>query len=149
MHMPSPARVHTIKLKGPWAVRWIPDVAVAEAAESQTIHLPADCRTLFGDVAGTAVFERRFNRPTGLSPGHHVRIRFRDASGLRGVRVNESPQPLQQASDGSQFVDVADCLAPHNRLCVEYRYDPPSDPDTPAGLWQPVVLEIEEPDAAR
>ena len=139
--------VHAIKLKGPWTVVWRPDGgAPLASAEPQTIHLPADCRPLFGNAAGVARFERRFNRPTNLGTIHRVLIRFRDVSGLLRAQVNDRECAIEAAPDGSQFIDVTDRLEPHNRLSVEVHSDPASRPELPTGLWQPVVLEIEEPE---
>lgn len=111
----------------------------------RVVHLPADWRSLFGDAAGAAVFQRRFNRPTGLTPGHRVRIEFRDVWGLAGVQVNDRSLPIGAARDGVQTVDVTDWLQAHNVLSVEIRFDPRERPVLPGGLWQPVVMRIEEP----
>ncbi|MFO1095994.1 MAG: hypothetical protein U0992_22210 [Planctomycetaceae bacterium] len=134
---------HSIKLKGPWTVRLLPSSGAT--GEPQVVHLPADWKAVFGDVAGTAVFQRRFNRPTGLTAGHRVRIQLHGVTELIAVRLNDRPRPVELGTDGTASVDLTDGLQPHNVLSVEIRFDPCAQPGRPGGLWQPVVIEIEEP----
>jgi len=139
-------RIHSIKLKGPWSILRRPgDAAVTDGSGADTVQLPADWHTLFGPIAGTAVFERRFNRPTGLSEGHRVRIILRDVTGLQQVELNEVPLSVENDAAGLQFVEITRQLEPHNRLTIELQFDPARDPAVQGGLWQPVILEIEAP----
>lgn len=144
--MPS-STVHSIKLKGPWSIIRRPDHASStDETTPESVHLPADWRMLFGDVAGTAVFERRFNRPTGLSEGHRVRIVLRDVAGLNHVVLNDVPLPLEHGAAGSQVVEITRRMERHNRLTIELVFDPTLRSDQRGGLWQPVILEIESPE---
>jgi beta-galactosidase/beta-glucuronidase len=143
--MPSP-RTHTIRLKGPWTVTFHrAGEATTGSGEQQTVQLPAEWRSLFGDAAGRAAFERRFNRPTGLTSGHRVRIEFRGVPGPASVRLNGELVTDVRSGDELTAVDVTDQLHAHNCLRVEIEFDPQAVPGCAGGLWQPVVVAIEEP----
>jgi hypothetical protein len=147
---PAPPNAHTIKLKGPWTIIRSPEEGSMEAViEPRTTHLPADWRSLFGSAAGTAVFERRFNRPTGLTDGHRVRVLFRDVAGLRRVQLNGESLAVDQVAGAVQAVDLTEHMQPHNLLTVEVAFDPRQNADDPGGLWQPVLLQIDEPEDER
>jgi hypothetical protein len=138
--------IHSIKLKGPWSMLRRPgDETVTDGSAMDTVHLPAEWQTIFGPVAGTAVFERRFNRPTGLSARHRVRIVLRDVTGLQQVALNEVPLSVENDAAGLQFVEITRQMEPHNRLTIELQFDPARDPAKQGGLWQPVILEIKAP----
>jgi hypothetical protein len=142
----SVAEIHPIKLKGPWTVCFRGLGAPSdEVPTMETVHLPADWRTLFGTVSGTAVFERRFNRPSGLSDSHRVRIVLNDVAGLRAVRLNEGPLTLENRTDSMVAVEITGRMQPHNRLEIELQFDPQDQTECRGGLWQPVILEIEAP----
>lgn len=144
--MPAVHRSHAIRLVGPWRVAWLPSSgAAADRQLERTVRLPASWRELFGDVAGRARFERRFNRPTGLSTAHRVSIVLEEVAGRVQVALNG--EALSAASDprGRQVFDVTPRLQPHNQLMVELEFDPAVNPDVPGGLFRAVVLEIEEP----
>jgi hypothetical protein len=137
--------IHPIKLKGPWAIVRRPgDVASTNPVEPETVHLPADWRSLFGSEAGTAVFERRFNRPSGLTNRHQVRVLFAEVSEPVEVRLNGERLAVDRAGADIQAVDVTGRMRSHNLLTVEVHFDPGQNANHPGGLWQPVVLQIEE-----
>ena len=135
--------VHSINLKGPWTIVRRPHEDRDETVRASAT-IPFEWRELFGDAVGTAVFERRFNRPTGLTDGHRMRIVFREAAGLQGVAVNGVPLLLEERADGGQFVDMTGRLQPHNRLTIEVSFDQRL-PHARSGISLPVVIEIEEP----
>lgn len=139
----SDSNIHSIKLKGPWIVLRTP-CETRIALPGTTVTIPFDWRALFGAAAGTAVFERRFNRPTGLTDEHRVRIVVREASRLQRLAVNDSSLIIEQRKDGAQLVDITRSLAPHNRLTIELSFDPGAMPQAPGGIGQPVILEIED-----
>jgi len=120
------------------------ETASTHAGEPESVHLPADWRTLCGSVSGTAVLERRFNRPTGLTDQHQVRVLFAQVSGLTGVQLNGEPLAIDRTVADVQAVNITSRMQPHNRLTVEVHFDPEQNADDPGGLWQPVVLQIEE-----
>ena len=139
-------RTHPIRLKGPWEVTFFPaDQSTTASVDQRIIHLPAEWRDLFGDTPGRAVFERRFNRPTGLTDGHNVRLLLRDVAGELCVRLNDERLPIERTADSITAVEITGRMEPHNRLRVEIEFDPCEDPECPGGLWQPVILQIEEP----
>jgi hypothetical protein len=145
----SPNHIHAIKLKGPWSIIRRPgDTTSTPYSAPESVHLPVDWRSLFGHVAGTAVFERRFNRPTGLTEEHRVRIVLRDVAGLHQVALNDAPLPIENGADGSQIVEITRRMESHNRLTIELQFDPVRQPELRGGLWQPVILEIEAPEKA-
>lgn len=136
---------HSIKLKGPWSVTLFTDDRSGPEANNRTVRLPADWRSLFGETAGRAVFERRFNRPTGLTDGHRVRILFREVAGTLVVRLNDEPLSIEHPNDSASLVEITGRMRPHNQLSVEIECDSNDAPHQPRGLWQPVLLQIEEP----
>lgn len=137
------AGVHTIKLKGPWTIVCAPGPD-APTTTPQSVHLPADWRSLFGDSAGAAIFERRFNCPTGLTDRHVVQVLFTNANGLAAVALNGEELIVGHFSPDVQSVDVTTRMLPHNLLKVTIQFDPDRSPEDPGGLWQPVLLRIEE-----
>ncbi len=103
--------------------------------------MPAAWRELFGEAAGSALFRRRFNRPTNLGPHQRVSIVVQDVAGEVAVRINGRPVAAPTAQERTVF-DVTEHLEDYNLLEVEITFDPARYPRSPGGLWQPVLLEI-------
>ena len=116
--------IHSIKLKGPWSILRRPgEETVTDGSAADTVHLPAEWQTLFGPVAGTAVFERRFNRPTGLSAGHRVRIVLRDVNGLQHVALNDAPLSVETGAAGPPFVEITQAKKIDIKLDQKHLYE--------------------------
>ncbi len=106
--------------------------------------MPASWQDLFGDRAGTALFRRRFNRPSNLGPEQRVRIVLSRVQCDVTLRVNGDPVAITTGPAEEIVGDVTDQLREFNLLEVELCCDQISDSDGPVGLWRPVVLEILE-----
>src|SRR5690606_38734970 len=93
----------------------------------------------------TAEFERRFNRPTGLTAQHQVLIALRDVPGVVDLRINSDRVAAESASPSFRTFDITTCLQPYNRMVIAITFDPAESPGQLGGLWQPVELRIEAP----
>jgi hypothetical protein len=109
--------------------------------EFDTEYMPAAWRELFGEEAGSARFRRRFNRPTNLGPHQRVSVVLQDVAGDVAMRINGHPVAAAKARERTVF-DVTERLEDYNLLEVEVTFDPAQHPQSPGGLWQPVLLEI-------
>ena len=137
--MSQAPRSHRIRLQGPWQVRPPGD----ESSQSlQDVRIPASWESLFGQTAGTAIFHRKFNTPTGLSPESHLQIRLPDHCGTP-VSVTLNGRHLQPGDEPGLFL-IADELREFNQLAVSIHFNPADAPGQPGGLWKPVLLEISD-----
>lgn len=133
----SDPNIHRIRLKGPWEI--VPPAS--SSGEFERHAMPQDWRTLFGPVAGTSRFCRRFHRPTGLTPHDRVFIRFPEGMGtISSVTINEN-EAVWDESDPS-LVDITSHLVNFNELSFLLSFDPAANPETPGGLWETAILEI-------
>ena len=98
---------HTIRLAGPW------ERTVADETSRQ--QLPCE-------LSPGTTLSRAFHQPTGLDPGHRVRIQLELA--LSDVEIhlnNRSVEPIATESNGSQCtatLDVTEDLQDFNRLSL-------------------------------
>lgn len=143
------SETHRIRLRGPWRFR----VLSEQPARSGRVTMPCDWSTSLGaDFRGRVAYTRRFQRPTGLSPGQRVELvldgvdAFGSAS-LNGSRLLEIPPGGKPAR-----VDIAPLLADRNALVVEVELPPageepmrpPDREQSPGGLYGEVRLEIHD-----
>lgn len=147
--------MHRIALKGPWQVYWLSDFVDGEAFESasiksarshperegQRVKMPASWRDVFGERAGRVSFQRRFNRPTGLTESDRVMMGFTGLGGLATVRLNGEFVGGVCQPTSSISLEITPILQPHNLLEVEIGYDPARH-GPQGGLWGTVQLEI-------
>ncbi|REJ73992.1 MAG: hypothetical protein DWQ34_26640 [Planctomycetota bacterium] len=141
--MPSSADPYQIRLRGPWQVAWLGSGPPAEEQPTfDTVYLPESWKELFGAAPGRALFRRRFNRPTNLAPDERVVIVLTDVPGEVVLRCNTHEITAAGASGPQQRYDVTEHLRDFNLLEVEITCDPTAVPQTMAGLWQTVLLEI-------
>lgn len=110
----------------------------------KTVTMPVAWQDLFGARPGTALFRRRFNRPSNLESEQRVRIVISQPRGEVTLQLNGKPVPVAVNAGETLLGDVTDQLQDFNLLEVQLTCDVPSDSDSPAGLWRPVVLEITE-----
>lgn len=129
--------VHRIRLKGPWQI--CPPNGGDESFQQHA--MPADWRSLFGDVAGMAVYRRKFHTPSGLEVGDRVLIHIPNGVGqleqfqVNGISIGPcSKTPLK--------FDVTSQLQDFNQLQFKLTFDPLESPDVPGGLWETVFVEI-------
>jgi len=115
----------------------------ARSPEVMTVRLPANWRSLFGDVAGRARFVRRFNRPSNLGSREKVFLAIEQVGGSGAVFLNGQLLGSLAGPTSSIRFDVSSKLQPSNTLVIELSYDPQSSPDVVGGLPSPVTIEIE------
>lgn len=142
--MSSESLTHRIRLRGPWEYAWLDGAADPESQEPQIVTMPVPWQDLFGERSGTALFQRRFNRPSNLEPEQRVRIVLSQPHGEVTLRLNGERIPVTVDADETFLGDVTDQLQDFNVLEVQMTCDVSEDSDALAGLWQPVVLEITE-----
>lgn len=112
-----------------------------EGPEIRDVPLPATWLSLFGEKAGTARFERKFNLPTNLRGEDRVFVRLPVETGrivscaLNGVSLSECPED-------PRTYEISSNLQCFNRLAIEIEWIPGELPADRGGLWQPVLLEI-------
>lgn len=138
---------HWIRLRGPWDVAWVNEAG--DEQNAQRVKMPASWQSLFGERTGTAIFRRRFQRPTGLDPEERVCVTLRSVGAdircvINQLAVDALPAPLGDAScwpgDNCLSFDVTEQLETSNLLQLTLETKELSS--TPAGLHEPVLLEI-------
>ena len=133
--------IHRIQLKGPWSATLINRVNSA-GTEPQTVTMPQDWATVFGNVAGTARFERRFHCPTNLDANEQVYLVFTQLTGTGNAYLNGEPLgKFAMVSQQLEF-EVTRQLRPFNQLAIEIDFDPNHHIGNPGGIYGVVALEI-------
>ena len=140
---PPADRPHRIRLAGPWQIDWVgPEEVPSTTLATASGSFPANWRTLFGEVYGTARFSRRFGRPTGLDEGTRVWLSIPNYSGMLSVELNERVLAILPEDELPVRFDITDSLRSSNRLILEVTAGP--EIPTGAGRREPVQLEIVE-----
>ena len=135
---------HEIRLAGPWQVDWVgPEDVPPDTIAVENSTFPVDWEKLFGEVAGTARFTRRFNRPTGLTRETRVWLAIPDYCGMLSVELNQKVLAILPEEDLPVRLDITHALAPHNRLVLEVTSGPERC-ETENHRRLPVHLEIVE-----
>lgn len=135
--------VHRIRLLGPWEFVW----EGASGAETPLVTegitaMPCDWGRLFGAVAGTASFRRRFHRPSNLDAHERVWLICTGVRGRGTVSLNDE-QLSEFDSDGEAVeCEVTSRLAPFNVVNIRLSVGAIEEHQPPGGLFEPVVLEI-------
>jgi hypothetical protein len=136
-----PMSLHRINLKGPWDYEWLDGPAAPPSSDGR-VTMPADWESLFGPVAGRAVFRRRFHSPTNLEPDDRVWLVFDGVGGRGTVAVNGEMVGELTSSDRPQRFEMIARLEPFNEAVVELCIGPAAETN-PGGLYAPVAIEIE------
>jgi hypothetical protein len=107
-----------------------------------TTAMPCDWHSLFGPVAGTATFSRRFHRPSNLEPHERVWLICTGVRGSGSVSLND--ELLTEFSSDGEAVEceVTSRLQPFNIVSMRLSVGSIEEPQRPGGLFEPVVLEI-------
>jgi len=129
---------HCIRLQGPWQV--IPPGGDA-ATMPIDIRIPATWQSLFGDIAGTAIFQRRFNIPTQLEEQDRVLIRVPDDAGEIS-RCSLNGIALSPCEADPQTFEITAHLREYNHLEIQLTFIPTDKTQETRELWKPVLLEI-------
>ena len=138
--MSGMAEPYRIRLRGPWEVALIDRDGTAEPL--RFAYIPAEWRELFGDRAGTGVFRRRFNRPTGLEPSNEIWIVFQAIPGDVSFEINGLALSPCELTPERRAYDVTAELQEFNLMEVRVTDDPAAHAGRPGGLWETVWLEI-------
>jgi hypothetical protein len=136
----EPTGPYRIRLRGPWEVTLIDRDGTTEPP--RFAYIPAEWQELFGDRAGTGVFRRRFNRPTGLEPSDEVWIVLTSVLGEVDFTINGRVSSPGESIRGVREYNVTAELQEHNLIDVRVTDDPAAHVGTPGGLWETVYLEI-------
>ena len=135
--------VHRIRLLGPWEFVWEGSAGGETPLVTEgTTAMPCDWRSLFGSVAGTSTFRRRFHCPSNLDPNERVWLICTGVRGLGTVSLNDE-QLSEFNSDGESVeCEVTSHLQPFNVASIRLSVGVVGEPQSPGGLFEPVVLEI-------
>ena len=135
--------VHRIRLLGPWEFAWERSVGGETPLVTEgTTAMPCDWHSLFGPVAGTVAFRRRFHRPSNLEPHERVWLICTGVRGSGTVSLNDE-QLSVFSSDGEEVeCEVTSHLQPFNVVSIRLSAGSIDEHQSPGGLFQPVVLEI-------
>ncbi len=115
---------HRINLKGPWEFEWITEASpCCPAVTSGRVTMPADWQSLFGDSSGRAIFRRRFNTPTNLTPADRVFAVFDAIGGIGSVSLNGVKIGNLVSSTAPQQFAMSHALQRFNELTVALQYD--------------------------
>ena len=135
--------VHRIRLLGPWEFAWEGSAGgkTPRVAEGTTA-MPCDWHSLFGPVAGTATFRRRFHRPSNLEPQEQVWLICTGVRGSGSVSLND--EFLSEFSSDGEAVEceVTSHLQPFNVVSIRLTVSTLEAPQHLGGLFEPVILEI-------
>jgi beta-galactosidase/beta-glucuronidase len=143
------SETHRIRLRGPWRFR----VLSEQPARSGRVALPCDWSTSLGaDFRGRVAYTRRFQRPTGLSPGQRVELVLDGVDAFGSVSLNGSGLLEIPPGGAPARVDIAPLLTDRNELVVEVELPsadeavvrPPGREHSPGGLYGEVRLEIHD-----
>lgn len=104
---------HSIRLLGPWKL------SVQDT--QQRITVPADL-TDFVTSPQTVKLERRFNRPTGLTPSDRVHIELDYTGELLDVQCNGLTVEPVCNDAGETSIEVGPLLQPSNQLTLSLGY---------------------------
>jgi len=135
---------HRIHLRGPWDFVWRPAGGTDSetGSKSGTVTMPQEWRTLFGDVSGTALFRRRFHRPTNLELHERVMLVFTEIRGSGHVQLNGlSIGEFSAAGELVEF-EISTAMKPFNEVAIDIGFDPVKEQGVPGGLFGVAALEI-------
>ena len=135
--------MHRIRLLGPWEFAWEGSAGGETPLVTEgTTAMPCDWNGLFGAVAGTAIFRRRFHRPSNLEAHERVWLICTGVRGRGSVSLNETLLS-EFTSDGEAVeCEVTSHLQPFNVVSIRLSVGAIKEHQPPGGLFQPVVLEI-------
>lgn len=135
---------HRIHLKGPWQYHWLApeDSASVFPVPAGTVTMPCDWQSLFGDVAGTVQFRRRFHRPTNLESHETVMIVLTEVRGEGAISLNGKVLGQVEGTGGAAEFDITASMIPFNQLVIDLRFDPSLAQGNRGGLYGPVALDI-------
>jgi len=137
---------HRINLRGPWDFSWRSDdlSGTVPVSKTGTVAMPKEWRELFGELAGTAQFRRKFHRPTNLEPHEQVLVVCKELRGTGSVRLNDVPVGSFTSAEGPVEFDISTLMKHFNELDVEISFDPSRNTNLPGGLYGVVALEIRD-----
>lgn len=137
------SNLHRIRLAGPWECIPQPPLTWPDTNDGapRRIKLPTSWRDLFGPHPGTATFIRMFNSPTGLT-SETLWLRCAHVGCQGTLQLNDILLGTLLADHPQQRFALPALRETGNRLEITLQGESPDD--SPRGLWQPVLLEIEQ-----
>ena len=133
---------HRIHLRGPWEYEWRPLADAGDMPRTGRVKMPASWQDLFGDGGGSAVFRRRFNKPTNLELHERVSLVFDGIGGTGRVELNGREVGTLVTVDHATRFEVTPLLQESNELCVVLTWDPLQGGDQAGRPWSSLVIEI-------
>jgi len=104
--------------------------------------MPQGWRELFGDIGGTARFERKFHRPSNLESHERVFLVFKGIRGQSRIWLNRSLIGEFVATGDTIELDISSRMHSFNQIDVEINFEPSQEPTLPGGLFGVVSLDI-------
>ncbi len=105
--------MHVIRLRGPWSKTIAGSTVAIDVPEPTPSPVLATSALSAGSLA---IYERRFNRPTGLQAATRVLLGLSHWSGTV-IRLEVNGQ-LFTLSDPPVEIDITDALLHHNRISI-------------------------------
>ena len=138
--------MHFIRLRGPWRLEVLEQLAGASTVREGKQQMPADWSALLGDdFRGTVRYRRVFHEPTGLEPGQQVWLSIEGLATSATISLNGTPLPPHAEVAGGQNNEwrheIRELLLPNSELIIDVNH--PATAAGPGGLTGLVQLEIQ------
>jgi hypothetical protein len=138
--------MHFIRLRGPWRLEVLEQLAGASTVRECKQHLPADWSEVLGhDFRGTVRYRRVFHEPTGLEPGQQVWLSIEGLATSATISLNGTQLPPHGQGEGGQRSEwrheIRELLLPNSELIIDVTH--PATAEGPGGLTGLVQLEIQ------
>lgn len=133
--------MHFIRLRGPWRLEVLEQVAGASTVRKAKQHLPADWSEILGtDFRGTVRYRRVFHEPTGLEPGQEVWLSIAGVASHAAITLNGHACGLAASGDEWRH-EIRELLLPTSELIIDITH--PATAEGIGGLTGLVQLEIQ------
>lgn len=116
--------------------------AASEVIKAGTTNMPREWREIFADANGTAVFRRKFHRPTNLSADERVVMVCTEVRGCGRATLNDHPLGEFNADGNAVEFDVTGRLNSFNEFAIEVSFDPRQSESRAGGPYGVVAIEI-------
>ncbi|WP_442485225.1 glycosyl hydrolase 2 galactose-binding domain-containing protein [Aeoliella sp. SH292] len=133
--------MHFIRLRGPWRLEVLEQLAGAPTVREGKQQMPADWSGLLGDdFRGTVRYRRVFHEPTGLEPGQQVWLSIEGLATSATISLNGTPLPPHAGHEEWRH-EIRELLLPNSELIIDVTH--PATAEGPGGLTGLVQLEIQ------
>ena len=136
----SVAEPYRITLRGPWEYALLD--SQHRVVSTGKLRLPLSEPDPLNGHRGFVRWNRKFHRPTNLSPQDRVKLVFTSVGGSGTVTLNEVPLGELTARPGIQSFDITNRMRGNDELIVEL--SPSHTPDSlqPSGAFVSVAIDI-------